>query len=119
MAATVHSHLSHARPDQPAIIPGGLVPPPPAPDGAADAYAEFHTVGRLPASLFDDHPPAADAAPSWHTKGPPGPITHTERRAVDDFQSSFKVVRYLLHAPIPHSCLHALPPARPFVAGSG
>lgn len=106
MAATaVHSNLSHASAARPAVIPAGLIPPRPSDESTADAYAEFHTVGRLPADLFADGSDPQQG-PLWHHQCVSGPITHAERSAVDDFCSSFKVVRVSAVPPwgSPHAC---------------
>eukprot|EP00892_Ulva_mutabilis_P007975 jgi/Ulvmu1/554/UM001_0562.1 len=90
VAAVLHSHLSHASAATPALLPGGLVPPRPADDTKADAYAEFHTVGRLPTDLFGSGAPAS--GPTWHHRCAAGPITGAKCAAVDDFHSSMQVL---------------------------
>lgn len=92
MAAVLHSHLSRGGPGGPPAIPGGLVPPRVADDAKADAYAEFHSVGRLPTDLFEDST-AAVSGPGWHGETAAGRVTHVEARAVVDYQKGFKVVR--------------------------
>ena len=92
MAAVLHSHLSRGGPGGPPAIPGGLVPPRAADDAKADAYAEFHSVGRLPTDLFEDSTTAA-SGPGWHGESAAGRVTHVEERAVVDYQKSFEVVR--------------------------
>jgi hypothetical protein len=66
--------------------------------GEIDAYAEFHTLGKLPDELFDTpkvEPNSSSGERPWHERCHAGPVTEEDAAAVKAFVKSFETVRML------------------------